>query len=241
MFIIFQDFSKSSVCISINLPQLCPRPPSSYLLSPKPTPPLSLSFFRLASPHYCLFFLTSLSLSAGSFLAAYKHALVIPFFKSSPLPPPLYHPISLLPFTSALLERLVWAQCLPFTSHSVFSPLLSSFWPVNTTTLGLDHTSSSLTKCPAATPSCPQIHPLSTRGQRSLVECKPIHVCLFKALECLPISLQIKITLPWETGPYAVWPLPDSSPVHLPPCQQGCWHSCNFYSSSPSVCGCLVA
>ena len=29
-------------------------------------------------------------------------------YKSSPLPPPLYHPIFLLPFTSALLGRLVW-------------------------------------------------------------------------------------------------------------------------------------
>uniref|UniRef100_A0A6I8NZX9 RNA-directed DNA polymerase n=1 Tax=Ornithorhynchus anatinus TaxID=9258 RepID=A0A6I8NZX9_ORNAN len=71
------------------------------------------------------------SISNGSFPAAFKHAHISPILKKpalDPTSPSSYHPISLLPFLSKILERVVYNRCLEFlNSHSLPDPLRSGF------------------------------------------------------------------------------------------------------------------
>uniref|UniRef100_A0A6I8PDN2 RNA-directed DNA polymerase n=1 Tax=Ornithorhynchus anatinus TaxID=9258 RepID=A0A6I8PDN2_ORNAN len=77
------------------------------------------------------------SISNGSFPAAFKHAHVSPILKKhslDPTSPSSYRPISLLPFLSKILQRVVYNRCLEFlNSDSFLDPLQSGFHPFHFT------------------------------------------------------------------------------------------------------------
>uniref|UniRef100_A0A6I8NG80 Reverse transcriptase domain-containing protein n=1 Tax=Ornithorhynchus anatinus TaxID=9258 RepID=A0A6I8NG80_ORNAN len=81
------------------------------------------------------------SISNGSFPSAFKHAHVSPILKKpafDPTSPSSYHPISLLPCLSKILERVVYDRCLEFlNSHSLPDPLRSGFRPLRSTETAL--------------------------------------------------------------------------------------------------------
>uniref|UniRef100_A0A8C5QNF8 Reverse transcriptase domain-containing protein n=1 Tax=Leptobrachium leishanense TaxID=445787 RepID=A0A8C5QNF8_9ANUR len=98
----------------------CPLDPiPSHLI-----PPLSSSL----TP--ALTHIFNLSLSTGSFPSTFKHALVTPLLKKpslDPNSPSNYRPVSLLPFTSRRLEKLVFNRLSLFlSSNSLLDPLHSA-------------------------------------------------------------------------------------------------------------------
>lgn len=79
------------------------------------------------------------SLSSGQFPTAWKQAFIIPIPKNSnPSDFSHYRPISILPFLSKVLERVVQYQMLRFLrSHQLLNPFQSGFRPAHSTCTAL--------------------------------------------------------------------------------------------------------
>ena len=116
-------------------------PNKSCCLDPIPTTLLKLFIDHLLTPITAIL---NLSLSTGTFPAAFKHAAVSPLLKKpnlDPDNPENYRPVSNLPFLSKLIERAVFAQLSEHLSvHSLLPDRQSAYrqnYSTETTLLGL--------------------------------------------------------------------------------------------------------
>lgn len=93
--------------------------------------------FEILVPILCHIF--NFSLNTGSFPSCWRQAVVIPIPKTSnPSLPSHFRPISILPFLSKILERLVLHQVNAFiNSNNFLSPFQSGFRPGHSTTTAL--------------------------------------------------------------------------------------------------------
>uniref|UniRef100_A0A803JKC4 Reverse transcriptase domain-containing protein n=1 Tax=Xenopus tropicalis TaxID=8364 RepID=A0A803JKC4_XENTR len=81
------------------------------------------------------------SLASGTFPSLFKQACVKPILKKATLDPSClsnYRPVSLLPLTSKLLERLVFSRVTNFLcTHNLLDPMQSGFRPAHSTEMAL--------------------------------------------------------------------------------------------------------
>uniref|UniRef100_A0A803J7R5 Reverse transcriptase domain-containing protein n=1 Tax=Xenopus tropicalis TaxID=8364 RepID=A0A803J7R5_XENTR len=141
---------------------LLPQPPSACLSSFGPVTGSEVSRLLLSAPlttcsldpmsssllKHCAAELTpalthifNSSLSSGSFPSSFKQACVKPILKKATLDPSClsnYHPVSLLPLASKILERIVFSRITNFlNAHNLLDPLQSGFRPAHSTETAL--------------------------------------------------------------------------------------------------------